>query len=180
MGAAAAADEGLFPRLRRHDPAALEALVYLYETALQRAAYLYLGRADVAEDVTQETLVAAWDQAARAAGDTKIRPWLFGILFNRCRKYRRSLWRRLCREKAAAERAPLQAAAGSQEEQLEVLRKAMARLPEDLRATVILRFEREMSVADAAAALGVPQGTIKSRTHTALQQLREHMRRHDV
>jgi len=85
MGSVEAADEAIFPRLRRRDPVALEMLVREYGTPLRRAGYLYLGRADAAEDVTQETFIAAWDQAPRAAEDTQLRPWLFGILFNRCR-----------------------------------------------------------------------------------------------
>jgi RNA polymerase sigma-70 factor (ECF subfamily) len=180
MGSAGQADQAIFGRLRRREPAGLEMLVGQYGASLRRASYLYLGRADAAEDVTQETFIAAWDQAARAAGDTQLRPWLFGILFNRCRKYRRSWWRRLRREKVAAERWTQQGRTESPDEQLEVLRLAMARLSEDLRAVVILRYEREMSVSEAAAALGVPEGTIKSRTHTALRQLREHMRRQDA
>jgi RNA polymerase sigma-70 factor, ECF subfamily len=180
MGSVEAADEGIFPRLRRRESATLEALVQEYGTPLRRAAYLYLGRLDAAEDVTQETFIAAWDQAPWAAEDTQLRPWLFGILFNRCRKYRRSLWRRLRREKAATERRTGQGRGEPPDEQLEVLQVAMSRLNEDLRAVVILRFEREMGVAETAAALGVPEGTVKSRTHTALQQLREYVRRQDA
>jgi RNA polymerase sigma-70 factor (ECF subfamily) len=180
MGSGEAADEGIFPRLRRREPAALEALVRQYGPALRRAAYLYLGRAEAAEDVTQETFIAAWDRACRSAVDTQVRPWLFGILFNRCRKYRRSIWRRLRREKAAAEQKQESVAGGHYDEKLAELRQAMGRLSDDLRAVVVLRFERDMSVAETAAALGVPEGTIKSRTHAAVKQLREHMRRQDA
>ena len=179
MGSAAVADETIFRRLRRREPAALASLVQQYEAALQRAAYLYLGRRDAAEDMTQETFIAAWDQASRAAEDTWLQPWLFGILFNRCRKYRRSLWRRLRREKAAVDQRAGQDGSDRPDERLEVLRLAMARLSADHRAVVILRYEREMSVAEAAAALGVPEGTIKSRAHAALRELREDMRRQD-
>jgi RNA polymerase sigma-70 factor (ECF subfamily) len=179
MGSGEAADEGIFPRLRRREPAALEVLVRQYGPALRRAAYLFLGRVDAAEDVTQETFIAAWDRAPRAAVDTQVRPWLFGILFNRCRKYRRSFWRRLRREKAAAERRDESTAASSPDEQLDGLLLAMGRLSDDLRTVVILRFERDMSVAETATALGVPEGTIKSRTHAALKQLREYMRQQD-
>ncbi len=178
MDAAGYAND-LFAGLRRRDPAALEVLVREYEVPLRRAAYLYLGRADAAEDMTQETFIAAWDRAGRAAGDTQVRAWLFGILLNRCRKYRRSLWRRLRREKAATEQTAGQGGHPPADDRLEALRLAMARLGKDLRAVVILRYEQEMSVAEASAALGVPEGAVKSRTHTALGQLREFMRRQD-
>ncbi len=178
MDAACYVEEGLFPRLRRRDPAALAVLVREYEAPLRRAAYLYLGRADAAEDVTQETFIAAWDQAGRAAADTQLRAWLFAILFNRCRKYRRSVWRRLRREKAAAQ--GVGQGSPPPDERLEGLRLAMARLTEDLRAVVILRYERQMGVAEVAAALGVPEGTVKSRTHAALTRLREFMGRQDA
>jgi RNA polymerase sigma-70 factor (ECF subfamily) len=163
----------LFGRLRRRQREALGRLVREYGPALVRAAYLYLGDRHAAEDVAQDTLIAAWDTAKRARPETKLRPWLFGILFNRCRKHRRSLGRRLRRERSAAARRQAEGdSVGHEDDSVERLGEALARLDEALRAVVILRYERGLSVAQTAEALGLPEGTVKSRTHAAIRKLR--------
>jgi RNA polymerase sigma-70 factor (ECF subfamily) len=55
----------------------------------------------------------------------------------------------------------------------EALARAVARLTEDEREVVALRFSDELSLAEIAEALGIPVGTVKSRLHKALRRLRE-------
>ena len=145
------------------------------------AAHAYLGNAHDAEDIAQETLMSAWDGARRASPGTKLRPWLFGILFNRCRKHRRSMWRRLLREKKFAQGRT--ASAGDEpetQERLEKLRCSLAMLDGVCREVIILRFQQCMTVADAAHVLNIPEGTVKSRTHAALGKLKTLMeQQHD-
>ena len=169
-------DRDLLHQLRQHDDDALVHLVRRHGPALARVAYLQLGDLHAAEDVVQETLLAAWSCARRTRPATRLQPWLFGVLFNQCRKYRRSLWRRLVRERAAVERKHV---FNSEQtwplERIELLRKAMSQLDESLRAVVILRYERSFSVLQTAEALGLPEGTVKSRTHAARRKLKEYM-----
>ena len=87
--------EDLLKRLRERDKTALAEVTQLHGPAMARAAYLFLRDAHAAEDVTQDALLAAWDASARTSPETPLRGWLFGILFNQCRKHQRSLWRRL-------------------------------------------------------------------------------------
>jgi RNA polymerase sigma-70 factor (ECF subfamily) len=140
---------------------------------------LYLGDTHAAEDVCQETLLAAWNAAGRTNGRTPLRPWLFGILFNQCRKHRRSLWRRARRELDAAQRRAESGEGHEDEdaERLETLRHAVARLDEALRAVVILRYEQGFGIAETAETLGLPEGTVKSRTSAAIERLRALMRK---
>jgi RNA polymerase sigma-70 factor (ECF subfamily) len=172
-----AADAALLARLRRRETLALAALTHRHGPALARAAYLHLGDTHAADDAVQDTLLAAWDAAPRTTEGTALRPWLLGILLNRCRKMWRSHTRRRRREQAAAQ---LRAAAGADEvthvdEQLEALRDALMRLDEPLRCVVILRHQQGLSVADTAAVLRVPPGTVKSRSHKAIAMLRRLM-----
>lgn len=170
----------LLRRLRRRDRSALEDLCRQYGSALTRAAYLYLGDSDAAADATQETLIAAWDGAGRTGEETRPRSWLFGILFNTCRKHRRTARRRRRREERAVSRRRAAENPGSragEEDRLTALQTALARLDGGHRAVVVLRYEQEMSVAETAAALGIPEGTVKSRTHTALARLKTLMER---
>jgi RNA polymerase sigma-70 factor, ECF subfamily len=169
-------DLELLQRLQRRDKDALSQLSERYGSSLMRAAFLFLGDRHAAEDVTQETLIAAWDGTARIGADLRLGPWLFGILFNRCRKFRRSLWRRLRRQYAALSQKPVYDCDDNEKtEQLEVLHHAVQHLEENLRMVVILRYERGFDVAETAQALGLPEGTVKSRTHTAVEKLKQLM-----
>jgi RNA polymerase sigma factor (sigma-70 family) len=53
------------------------------------------------------------------------------------------------------------------------VRAAVARLPERERRVIILRFFSDMSVSEAAALIGCPEGTVKSLTHAAIRRLRD-------
>ena len=167
----------LLHRLRMREEDALRQLAQQYGAALMRAACLHLRDTHAAQDVVQDTLIAAWDRARRAQPGTRLRAWLFGILFNRCRKHQRSLVRRLRRERAVAK--DIHTGQGGNEgpdERLELLRRALEQLDERSRAVIILRYDRGLSVSETAAALEVPEGTVRSRTHAGITRLREYMR----
>lgn len=53
--------------------------------------------------------------------------------------------------------------------------QAMQQLPDEQRVTVVLRFFQDLSVAQIATVTGVPEGTVKSRLHSALGKLRQHL-----
>lgn len=158
------------------DRDALEEVAASYGEMLLRTAYVQLGDRHAAEDVAQEALIAAWDAARRTGRDTNLKRWLLGILFNLCRKYRRSFWRRLRRERRAAEQRFLAAdATAERDERLVRLQSGLQKLDEMHRAVIVLRFEQQLSVAETAEVLGIPEGTVKSRTHAAVRALRTHM-----
>ena len=169
----------LLARLRARDRQALAEVVDRFAVALTRAAYLQLGDADAAADAVQETFIAAWAGAKRTRTDTPLAAWLYGILIRRCRKRLRSRTRRRRHERHAA-RPPDAASETNPDgalvraEELETLRVALAELDEAHRAVIVLRFERRLSVADTATALGIPEGPVKSRTSSALKRLGAH------
>lgn len=170
-------DRDIMHGLLERDEAVLGELTRRYARALTRAAYLQLGDIHAAEDVAQETLIAVWQGARHALKSTLLRPWMFGILFNRCRKLRRSLSRRLRRERVAGEmRAASDGDDCADEQRLQLLQKALLELKQDLRSVIILRFEQGFSVAQTAETLGLPEGTVKSRAHAAIRALKAHMR----
>ena len=170
-------EQDVVQRLRLRQRPALGELASRFGIQLKKIAYIQLGDLDAAEDVAQETLIAAWDAAKRSGENTQLRPWLFGILFNQCRKYRRSLWRRWRRERRAAQRGGEREDHDSQQdEQLTVLRKALMQLDERQRAVITLRYEQGLSIDETAEALMLPAGTVKSRTHAAIERLRKTMR----
>ena len=106
-------------------------------------------------------------------------PGLLRIVANEARNRRRSGGRRAHLALRAATELPSGDAAPSPEaaflsaEQRERLLGAVNELPEDQRNVVSLRFFVGLSELEVAEALGVPQGTVKSRTARALERLRE-------
>ena len=167
----------LLVRLQQRDGAALDDLVRLYGRGLTRAAYLFLGETHAAEDAVQETLIAAWDSARKVKDANALRSWLYGVLFNRCRKRR---WRSLTaqRHESSAGMARERSSVRGEDERDQRLAEVTAALREldpELRSLIVLRFERDFSVAETAQALGIPEGTVKSRTHTAMEALRRRL-----
>lgn len=126
-----------------------------------------------AEDVAQETLLRAWQSFPsldRSRGS--VRSWLFTV----ARNIVIDEWRtkRAQNERAVAE-LPEQADPVDRTDQLLqswVVAEALTQLSPEHRAVLLECYYRGRSVAEAARRLGVPEGTVKSRTHYALRALR--------
>lgn len=132
---------------------------------LYRTAYLYLGsEADALEAVDEAVY-----QALRALKQLKqpefFETWLTRILLNTCHK-------ELRRRKRILTMEALPDTAGPDEYDHLPLKEAIGKLPEELRAVVILRFFSGYTQAETAELLAVPQGTVATRQRRALQLLR--------
>jgi RNA polymerase sigma-70 factor (ECF subfamily) len=126
-----------------------------------------------AEDIVQETLLRAWRHPEAFARSTDaVRPWLFTVARNiavdgfRARKARPP--------EAGPDGLDVIAVDDDVERALEAwqVTDALASLSVDHRRVLLETFYRGRSVAEAAVALGVPPGTVKSRTYYALRALR--------
>lgn len=130
-----------------------------------------------AEDIMQETLVRAWRHPeARSAGGSWSRAWLFTVA------------RRIAIDHIRAIRARppelpderMESFSGPDDELDRMLdarevRAALAALPERLRTAVVAIYFQQYSVAEAADLLGVPPGTVKSRTYYGIRALRDEL-----
>ena len=112
-----------------------------------------------ADDLAQETFVAAWSGLAGFRRSESLRSWLCGIAYRKWLTHRRSEVRRQAREAQAAD--PDGQAAHGSDARLDA-RAALAALPEEQRAVLALCLAAEFSHAEAAEALGLPLGTVKS------------------
>jgi RNA polymerase sigma-70 factor (ECF subfamily) len=112
-----------------------------------------------ADDLAQETFVAAWTHIRRFKSGHSIRSWLYRIAYRKFLESRRSASRRLAREALAADEPTVLNA--SVDAQLD-LAKAMQSLPADQRAVIALCLAAGLSHGEAAAALDLPLGTVKS------------------
>ena len=126
-----------------------------------------------AEDVVQETLLRAWrnqDRLDESRGS--VRSWLFTV----ARNIVIDEWRtRRVRSELSVADVPETREPGDQTDQLLmswVVADAVLTLSTDHRAVLLECYYRGASVAQAAHRLGIPEGTVKSRTHYALRALR--------
>src|SRR5690242_10628875 len=126
-----------------------------------------------AEDVTQETLLRAWrHRTVLESPAPAVRSWLFTVARNIVIDEWRSKRHQL--ETAVAE-VPEPGATDDGSDQLLlswVVAEALTHLSPEHRAVLLECYYRGRPVSEAAARLGVPEGTVKSRTHYALRALR--------
>jgi len=147
--AAQAGSTGAFARLVERHQQALRA--FLRRTC---------GNWAQADDLAQETFLSAWERIDRLEAGASVRAWLCGIGYNKHLTALRSAGRSRAREAAyEAEKPPSSVAMTDERLTLEA---AMAELPPDQRACVALCLAADFSHAEAADALGLPLGTVKS------------------
>lgn len=158
------------------DAAAWEPLVRQHQEAVFRLCYLLLGDPDDADDVAQETFLRAWRYLKRFDPARPLRPWLLSIASNLASNRRRSAGRHVSALMRAfrSEPAPPDSIEEKSTDHAEAgdLWKAVQRLSVSDQQIVYLRYFLELSVAETAQALDIPEGTVKSRLSRALERLR--------
>jgi RNA polymerase sigma factor (sigma-70 family) len=165
-------DEGLAAACATGDRAA-QALVYEHHVD---AVYRFIARAQgsdphVAEDLVQATFLAAF-RSARAFRGPKLQSWLFGIACNVMRTHvRKEIARRRIVTAFGGEPAPDDVQTADAD--VVRLRDAIQRLPAKYRDVVLLVDLQGERGVDAAAALGIPEGTLWRRLSEARARLRE-------
>lgn len=169
-------DEGLIAACATADRAARAALFTRHVDGVHRfIARMTAADADAVDDLVQSTFLEAFRGAARFRGGAQVRTWLFGIATNLVRTYARGEIRRKAAMVAAAELPVRHGGAEVAERRVlvERLAVAVAALPHDLREVFVLVDVEEWKGVEAAAALGVPEGTVWRRLHDARGRLRE-------
>jgi RNA polymerase sigma-70 factor (ECF subfamily) len=159
-------DDELARGLAAREHGAMEHLVELHHASVYRFLRHLTRRVEDAEDLAQLTLIRAVRGASRYDGRVPLRSWLCAIAFREFTKFRRLRpWLPLIADRPAPEATEAVIEA-------EALLAALARLPANSRAVFLLHHVEEMPVADIAASLAIPEGTVKSRLYTARQKLR--------
>jgi RNA polymerase sigma-70 factor (ECF subfamily) len=171
-------DQQLIVRILAGDPEGAALLIRRYGAPLSRVLLHAGARPDDLDDLLQETWIRVVRSAARYDPMQPFSGWLFTIAMNRFRT-------RAARSAEDSRRyEPLEncttsaAPAASAHTTLEAAERAarvrglVAALPPRLADAVLLRYFEELSEKEAAAVMGIPVGTVKSRLHTAISRLR--------
>ena len=138
-----------------------------------------IGRRDVAEDLTQETLLRAFRGLKTYHPEGKFRAWIFRIATNAARDWVRRQGRETVLSLENRREIPLpdRGAAATPDsglarrERTARLEAALARLPQPDREVILLRFYGELAFKEIAEATGEPLGTVLARAHRALKKL---------
>ena len=170
--------------LRAHPPLlaqeqGIRSAYVAHGTELYRAAYRLTGDRHHAEELVQETFLRAWRAADRFDEELgSLRAWLFGIL--------RNLAIDRARAEAVRPLAPLRHAPDADEigersataDEIDrvlvawQVEEALSRVSDDHRSVLVEVHRRGRAIADVAADLGIPEGTVKSRVYYGLRALR--------
>jgi len=178
-------DADLLPGCRGGDEAAWGALVQRYTRKVFGLAYRFTGRADEAEDLTQEVFVKVYQTLHRyREADGPFGAWLMAVARNHAiDHYRRGRQERLRRSEdplvlemaAADDEHPI--AGLEREERSRLVHAGLRALPPDLRTPLVLCDLQGLSYDEIASALKVPLGTVKSRINRARLELAKRLLR---
>ena len=153
-------------RARKYDEA-LERLLQDYQARVFRMALMFLRDAGRAEEATQEIFLKLWRALPAYDGRASLSTWLYTIARNTCltvvraERYRRT---------AAFDEASEPAVPGATLVNVSVA-QGLSRLPEVQRQVITLFYLQDRSVAEVAAMLDLPEGTVKSHLHRARRAL---------
>jgi RNA polymerase sigma factor (sigma-70 family) len=156
--------------LRRRRPETLAELLDAHGREIQAVAFLILRDRLLAEDVTIETLLTAFEKAGQIRDDAALRAWLLRVATNQALTIRRRS-ARVVELSVVPDRAAAGDLAAESADHVALL-AGVGELPVQMRAAVVLRYYADLPVEEVARALGKSPNTIKAQLQTALDRLR--------
>jgi RNA polymerase sigma factor (sigma-70 family) len=156
---------------RAGDEAAFERLAADVVDRLYRIAVLILRDGYQAEDAVQETLVRAWTGIAKLREPERFDAWLHRLLVHACADQSRGRRRfEAVVRVLPADPLAVDDVAGVAER--DAMERGFRRLSAEHRAVIVFHYYLDLPLHEIAEALGLPEGTVKSRLHHARQELR--------
>jgi len=159
-------------RAQNGDQGAFARLALACGARLHAVAHRILRDADLADDVTQQALLAIWRDLPHLRDPARFEAWSYRLLVHACHTEGRLIRRRV----PVLHLLPTDAPDGEDVlgwvDDREQLERGFSRLSVDHRAVVVLHHYQNLSVDEVAEALGIPVGTVRSRLHYAMRELR--------
>jgi RNA polymerase sigma-70 factor, ECF subfamily len=154
---------------------AFDVLVRRHQRAVYQVCYRFVRDHAEASDAMQDVFLRAWRALPRFKGDAAFGTWIYRVAVNTCLSRvsaRRVATQPLDEATAVADPRPGPAADLAAREQAARVRRAVDRLPDRQRATVILRVFHDLPHAEIATALGSSVGSVKANFFHALRNLK--------
>ncbi len=182
-------DQQLVERAQQGDKHAFDLLVSKYQRKLGRLLSRFIRDAGEVEDVTQEAFIKAYRALPSFRGDSAFYTWLYRIGINTAKNYLASMGRRAptstihdSEEAEAFDDGDQLRDLNTPENLLmskqvaQTVNQSMDRLPEELKAAIMLREIEGMSYEDIATIMDCPIGTVRSRIFRAREAIAEQLR----
>ncbi|MEI6915472.1 MAG: sigma-70 family RNA polymerase sigma factor [Armatimonadota bacterium] len=169
-------DEQLIRESANGNSRAMDMLVHRYHAKVLDFAFRHLNDREAAADVAQAAFVQAFQASSRFANRSTFKTWLYSIALNLIRDDARRKGRQ--RESLQSQ---MQDAMDWEQAELDPgielvsfsdLWPAVAKLPEDQRTSIILRFQQGLTYNEIGEIMKAPEGTVKSWVHFALKALK--------
>ena len=165
------ASDEIIERCLDGDQSAWDEIVRLYWRRVFNIAYKFVGRHDLAEDLTQDIFLKIFKSLDTFDRRANFQTWLISVSRNLCIDHYRSVRQERQaidyqvdpNELSPVSRDPGPIAAIEQQDRVVLLREALAALPESLRKAVLMRDIQELTYQEIADRLHLPEGTVKSR-----------------
>ena len=179
-------DRELVASCRAGDPQAFARLVALHEGMVFNLSARLLGDPEEARDVAQEVFLQVYRVLDRFEGRSSLKTWIYRIAVNQCHN-RRRFWhrRRRDREQALDEglstggtiaSGPTPYEEAQRGERARRVQEALLELSFEHRTVLVLREVEGLTCEEVGVALGVPEGTVKSRLSRAREAMRLRLR----
>jgi RNA polymerase sigma-70 factor, ECF subfamily len=163
---------GLVERARGGDHDAFAELARAAVVRLDQAARLILRDPELARDAVQEGLIRAWRDLPKLRDPDRFDAWLHRLTVNSCLDQARRRRRRVSEVELTPIHAPFTSDTTRAHADRDEVDRVLRQLDERGRAIVVLHYYVGMPLTEVAATLAIPIGTVKSRLHRALTEMR--------
>lgn len=165
----------------------IDELMRVHQARIRRFALFSTGDADLADTITQDTLLRAYRAREHFRGDCSVSTWITGIAINVTRDHLRSMRFRFWKQVQttgvdATEMASMLPSGGSSAEQtllarerVEKLWKVLETLSERQRTIFMMKFSEEIPIEEIAVVLGMKSTTVRTHLHRALKTVRSRL-----
>ena len=176
-------DENLVVRVQQGDKSAYDLLVVKYQHKIIQLVNRYVKDPSEAQDVAQEAFLKAYRALGNFRGESAFYTWLYRIAINTAKNYLMSRSRRSVdtqvdlQDAEEIEKAPQLQGIDTPESHLlneeivDTIKSAIAKLPEEMRIAIMLREFEGMSYEEIAEAMDCPVGTVRSRIFRAREAI---------
>ncbi|VAX27011.1 RNA polymerase sigma factor RpoE [hydrothermal vent metagenome] len=155
------------------DEAAFEKLLMRHKDKVRNLIFLTLGDSEFVDDIIQDVFISVYHKIKEFRFESKFTTWLYRITVNKCRDYLRKKRVRSIFTPIKDSHENIQSTAMRTDIDIpQLVRKAIARLPEKLRIPLILRDMDGFSYSEIAEKLDCEVGTVKSRIFRARESLK--------
>ena len=177
--------EQLIDSCLRGDQQAWDLIVTRYWRKVFNVAYKFVGRHDLAEDLTQDVFLKIFKALGTFDRRANFQTWLMSVSRNLCIDHYRSVRKERELVDRSVDSAEVSAVSGEPDALLALergdrrarLHDALAQLPDTLRTAVMLRDIQELTYQEIADKLALPEGTVKSRINRGRKELARQIRR---